>query len=131
MMQEKQQGKFQSFSASAKDSEKEKELKLLEYKYGGVTELKGLPDVMIVVDAVKEKIAVNEAEIAGIPVIALLDSNADPHWIDFPVAGNASGTRSIDLFVSKLEEAIITGQAMRASNPVEEPVEKTFDAWMF
>lgn len=130
MMQEKSQGKWEAMKTNDQ-RQAEVDLRFFKAKYGGVMDMNGCPDVLIAVDGVKEKKGINEAEIAGIPVIALLDSNADPHWIDFPVAGNASGTRSIDLFISKLEEAIVRGQAQHSLNPVEEPVEKVFDNWLF
>jgi len=130
LVQERDQGAWEGMNKALRDK---KELMINRFikKYTGVSELEGLPDILIAVDGVKEKHAINEAEIIGIPVIALLDSNANPKWIDFPVGGNASGTRSIELFVGKLTEAIIRGQGMGAADPTEEPVEKVFDAWMF
>jgi len=130
LVQERDQGAWEGMNKTMREKN---ELMINRFikKYTGLTELSHLPDILIAVDGVKEKHAINEAEVCGIPVIALLDSNSNPKWIDFVVAGNASGTRSIDLFVSKLTEAIIKGRGMLAQDPTQEPIEKVFDAWMF
>lgn len=102
-------------------------------KYQGVTELEDLPDIMIAVDEVKERNPIAECTRIGIPVVALIDSNSDPTFIDLPIPGNASGTRSIDLVVGKLTEAIIRGQAIRKMTQEgdREVIEKEWDPWIF
>lgn len=94
--------------------------KLVEY-LGGIRHMKKLPDMMFVVDPVKEHIAVLEARKLGIPVVAPLDTNCDPDLIDFPIPGNDDAIRSIQLFCKEMAEAMIEG---RAQNEVEE-VENT------
>lgn len=89
--------------------------KLLEY-LGGIRNMKKLPDLMFVVDPVKEHIAVLEARKLGIPVVAPLDTNCDPDLIDFPIPGNDDAIRSIQLFCREMAEAMIEG---RAQNEVE------------
>ncbi len=89
--------------------------KLVEY-LGGIRHMKKLPDMMFVVDPVKEHIAVLEARKLGIPVVAPLDTNCDPDLIDFPIPGNDDAIRSIQLFCKEMAEAMIEG---RAQNEVE------------
>ncbi len=73
--------------------------------------MKKLPDMMFVVDAVKEHIAVKEAKRMGMKVIAPLDTNCDPDVIDYPIPGNDDAIRSINLFCKEMAEAIIEGKA--------------------
>jgi small subunit ribosomal protein S2 len=91
----------------------------LESYLGGIRDMKELPDMLFVVDAVKEHIAVKEARKLGIPVVAPLDTNCDPDVIDYPIPGNDDAIRSIQLFCSEMAEAINEGKAM---NEEEEEV---------
>lgn len=93
--------------------------KLLAY-LGGIRHMKQLPDMMFVIDAVKEHIAVKEARNLGIPVIAPLDTNCDPDLIDYPIPGNDDAIRSIQLFCKEIAAAINEGKAMIADNAEEE-----------
>ena len=87
-----------------------KEVKLENY-LGGIKEMKQLPDMMFVLDAVKEKIAILEARRLGITVVAPLDTNCDPDLVDFPIPGNDDAIRSINLFCKEMADAIIEGRA--------------------
>jgi small subunit ribosomal protein S2 len=80
----------------------------------GFRYMKKLPDMMFVVDAVKEHIAVKEAKRMGMKVIAPLDTNCDPDVIDYPIPGNDDAIRSINLFCKEMAEAIIEGKAAYA-----------------
>ena len=80
----------------------------------GFRHMKKLPDMMFVVDAVKEHIAVKEAKRMGMKVIAPLDTNCDPDVIDYPIPGNDDAIRSINLFCKEMAEAIIEGKAIYA-----------------
>lgn len=86
---------------------------------GGIRKMKELPDMMFVIDAVKEHIAVQEARNLHIPVIAPLDTNCDPDVIDFPIPGNDDAIRSIQLFCKEMAEAINEGKALNADNAEE------------
>lgn len=81
----------------------------LDRALGGIRDMNGLPDVMVVVDVVKEHLAIKEANNLGIPVIGILDSNADPAGIDFPVPGNDDALRAINLYCELFSEAIVQG----------------------
>ena len=88
-----------------------KKEKLNKY-LGGVRHLKKVPDMIFVVDAVKEKIAVAEARRLEIPVVAPIDTNCDPDMIDYPIPGNDDAIRSIQLFCKEIAEAIVEGRSM-------------------
>ena len=87
--------------------------KLIAY-LGGIRHMKTLPDLMFVIDAVKEHIAVQEARNLGIQVVAPLDTNCDPDVIDIPIPGNDDAIRSIQLFCKEMAEAINEGKALRS-----------------
>ncbi len=80
----------------------------------GFRHMKKLPDMMFVVDSVKEHIAVNEARRLGMKVVAPLHTNCDPDVIDYPIPGNDDAIRSINLFCKEMAEAIIEGKAAYA-----------------
>ncbi|WP_199769213.1 30S ribosomal protein S2 [Helicobacter cynogastricus] len=84
----------------------------LEKYLGGVRHMKQMPDMMFVVDVVKEKIAVAEARRLGIPIIAPLDTNCDPDLVDYPIPGNDDAIRSIRLFCKEMAEAITEGREL-------------------
>jgi len=73
--------------------------------------MKQLPDMMFVIDAVKEKIAILEARRLGITVIAPLDTNCDPDLVDYPIPGNDDAIRSIQLFCNEMAAAMNEGKA--------------------
>jgi len=97
-----------------------KEAKLESY-LGGIKEMKKMPDMMFVIDAVKEKIAILEARRLGIKVYAPLDTNCDPDLVDFPIPGNDDAIRSVQLFCNEMAAAMNEGKAARAeANGTEE-----------
>jgi len=96
-----------------------KKEKLLDY-LGGLREMKTIPDMIFVIDTVKEKIAVQEANRLGIPVVAPLDTNCDPDVVDYPIPGNDDAIRSIQLFCREVAEAIIEGKELRAQDEGEQ-----------
>ncbi|QDF28218.1 30S ribosomal protein S2 [Halarcobacter anaerophilus] len=92
----------------------------LELYLGGIKEMNKLPDMMFVLDAVKEKIAIAEARRLGIKVVAPLDTNCDPDVVDFPIPGNDDAIRSIQLFCNEMAEAMNEGRAALAEESGEE-----------
>lgn len=84
-----------------------KEAAKLEKNLGGIKEMKQLPDLMFVVDPRKEKIAIQEAHILGIPVVAIVDTNCDPEEVDYVIPGNDDAIRAVKLIVAKMADAII------------------------
>lgn len=97
----------------------------LEKYLGGVRHMKKAPDMLFVVDAAKEKIAVAEARRLGIPVVAPLDTNCDPDVVDFPIPGNDDAIRSIQLFCKEMAEAIQEGRALAGNEEGEATEEVT------
>jgi small subunit ribosomal protein S2 len=92
----------------------------LESYLGGIKEMKTLPDMMFVIDAVKEKIAILEARRLGIKVFAPLDTNCDPDLVDYPIPGNDDAIRSIQLFCDEFAAAMNEGRAALAEANGEE-----------
>lgn len=78
---------------------------------GGIREMGGAPDLMIVIDTNKEALAVAEAQKLGIPVIAVVDSNSNPDGIDYPIPGNDDAGRAIQLFMDLMARAALDGMA--------------------
>ena len=99
-----------------------KKLKLLDY-LGGIRDMKTAPDMIFVIDTVKENIAVLEARRLGIPVVAPLDTNCDPDVVDYPIPGNDDAIRSIQLFCREMREAINEGKEIKAQDEAEPEVE--------
>jgi small subunit ribosomal protein S2 len=81
-----------------------------EMSLGGIREMGGLPDVIFVVDANKEELAIKEANVLGIPVVAILDSNSSPQGIAFPVPGNDDASRAIRLYCDAIADAVLAGK---------------------
>ncbi|MBB2175899.1 30S ribosomal protein S2 [Gluconacetobacter johannae] len=81
----------------------------LERSLGGIKEMGGLPDILFVIDTNKEKLAVEEANKLGIPVVAVLDSNSDPRGVTFPIPGNDDAIRAIALYCELVSGAVLDG----------------------
>jgi len=81
----------------------------LEKALGGIKDMGGLPDVIFVIDTLKEDIAIAEAVKLGIPVIAIVDSNSNPDHITFPIPGNDDASRAIDLYCELTSQAVLDG----------------------
>ena len=82
----------------------------LELSLGGIRDMGGIPDVMFVIDANKEELAIKEANTLGIPVVAILDSNVSPDGIAFPVPANDDASRAIRLYCEAIAIAATRGR---------------------
>ena len=107
----------------------------LELSLGGIRDLGGIPDIMFVIDANKEELAIKEANTLGIPVVAILDSNVSPDGIAFPVPANDDASRAIRLYCEAVAIAATRGgqqQMQQADFDVgamdEPPVEEALGA---
>ncbi|MGI6370972.1 MAG: 30S ribosomal protein S2 [Patescibacteria group bacterium] len=77
-----------------------------KFNLGGVSSLKKLPEVLFVVDPVEEKLAVKEATTIGIPVVALLDTNANPRGIDYPIPANDDAPKALEMIIGLVKETV-------------------------
>jgi small subunit ribosomal protein S2 len=85
----------------------------------GIRSMSGLPGVVIVIDSIYENIAVLEARRSGVPLVAVVDTNADPEEVTYPVPGNDDAIRSIRLFISKFGEAVMEGMRRRVQDTLQ------------
>jgi len=81
----------------------------------GILEMNNLPDAMVVIDTTRENNAVLEARRLNIPTVAIVDTNADPDIIDYPIAGNDDAIRAIRVMLQKLVDAIVSASADRGA----------------
>jgi len=100
-----------------------RELGKLSKTLGGIKEMRGLPDLIFIVDQKKEDIAIQEANKLNIPVICLADTNADPDGINYIIPGNDDAIRSIKLITSKLADAVLEGKQLRQANAETRKIE--------
>ena len=94
----------------------------LEKVLGGIRNMKKVPDMLFIIDTVKEKIAIAEANHLGLPVVAPLDTNCDPDVVDYPIPGNDDAIRSVNLFCKTMADAIIEGRELAEAEAEEAPV---------
>lgn len=88
----------------------------LELSLGGIRDMGGIPDVIFIIDANKEELAIKEANVLGIPVVAILDSNVSPDGISFPVPGNDDASRAIRLYCEAVATAATRGGQQAAAS---------------
>ncbi len=102
----------------------EREYDKLQRNLGGIADMEELPGAVFVVDAKKERIAVNEANKLGIPLIAIVDTNADPELITVPIAGNDDAIKSVRLITSQVADAIVDSRERLVKEEAAEKAEK-------
>jgi small subunit ribosomal protein S2 len=103
----------------------EREIARLEKRLSGIRTMKGLPDILFVIDIMREDTAVHEANVKDIPVIALVDTNCDPKNVDYVIPSNDDAIRAIKLLVGKVADAVMEGKAIRGK---EDDAEEQADA---
>jgi small subunit ribosomal protein S2 len=86
------------------------ELARLEKFLGGFKEMKGMPAALFVVDPKKERIAIKEARILGIPIVGIVDTNCDPDDVDYVIPANDDAIRAIKLITGSMADAVIEGR---------------------
>jgi len=97
-----------------------REQEKLERSLGGIKDMNRMPDAMFVIDVGYEKIAVAEAKKRGIPVVAIVDSNASPEGIDYVIPGNDDAMRAIQLYVAAIADTIMEAKGASATAVQEE-----------
>jgi small subunit ribosomal protein S2 len=84
--------------------------------FGGVKDMRGMPDLIFIIDQKREVVAVQEANKINIPVVGIIDTNCDPTGVDYVIPGNDDAIRSLRLITSRIADAIIEGKAQRQQN---------------
>jgi len=90
---------------------KSRQIEKLNEQLGGIRNMKNVPDLLFIIDVRHEHTAVREANILGLPVIALVDTNCDPTPVDYVIPANDDAIRAIKLIVAKMADAVIEGRA--------------------
>jgi len=97
-----------------------REMEKLSRSIGGIKDMGGLPDALFVVDVDHERIAINEANKLGIPVIGIVDTNSNPDGVDYIIPGNDDALRAIQIYVKAIADACLEGSGAGAGEFVEE-----------
>ena len=96
-----------------------RQIKRLLVHLSGIRHMNGVPDLIFIVDVVREITAVHEANLKDVPVVAMVDTNCDPGQIDYPIPSNDDAIRAIKLVVSKIADAVVEGLSMRKEEDIE------------
>jgi small subunit ribosomal protein S2 len=101
----------------------ERDIDRLEHRLSGIRNMKRLPDILFVVDVMREDTAVHEANLKKIPVVAMVDTNCDPGKVDYVIPSNDDAIRAIKLIVGKIADAVMEGKAIRSKDVEEEELQ--------
>ena len=96
----------------------------LELSIGGIKNMGSLPDLIFVIDTVREQIAIKEANKLNIPIAAIIDTNCDPEGITYPIPGNDDSTKSIKLYCNLVSQAALDGISIQSQKVQEEKQDK-------
>jgi small subunit ribosomal protein S2 len=96
------------------------EAEKLEKYLGGIRNMKGMPGALFIIDPKKERIAVKEARILGIPIIGIVDTNCDPDDVDYVIPANDDAIRAVKLITSRMADAVIEANQGESFAPAEE-----------
>jgi len=88
-----------------------REQEKLERSLGGIKEMRGIPDVLFIVDVNHEDIAIREAKKLGVPVVAIVDTNCSPEGVDYVIPGNDDAMRAVELYAALVADAVLDGKA--------------------
>jgi small subunit ribosomal protein S2 len=100
----------------------QREINRLQTRLSGIRNMKRLPDMLFIVDLEREATAAHEANIKGIPIVAMVDTNCDPTLVDYIIPSNDDAIRAIKLIVSQIADAVIEGRLLRGKDEEEEEV---------
>lgn len=109
MKEEKEAGEYEKYT-NKEQVLLDREIDRLERFFGGLVGLEGVPDVMFVVDTLRERVAVREASQKGVEIVGVVDSNADPSLIDYVIPANDDAVQTVKLIVEKVGEAVKLGR---------------------
>jgi small subunit ribosomal protein S2 len=104
----------------------QEEIDQMNHFYGGIKNMAAKPGAVFVVDAITDAIAIREARKLGVPVVALIDTNADPTMADYPIPANDDATKAINLILDYVQAAIEAGKkkVAKPADKTEKPVAK-------
>lgn len=97
----------------------QEEIDELNFKLGGIKDLHGAPGVVFVVDVTNEEIAIKEARKLGVPVVGIVDTNANPTWADYVIPANDDAIKAVQLITDYVKQAVAVGAAERKKNEGE------------
>ena len=98
----------------------DREINRLLIRLSGVRNMKKIPDFLFIIDVNREETAVHEANLKGVPIIAMVDTNCDPRNIDYVIPSNDDAIRAIKLMVSKMADAVMEGKSMRKDDDIDD-----------
>lgn len=98
----------------------DREINRLLIKLSGVRNMKKIPDLLFIIDVSREETAVHEANLKGVPIIAMVDTNCDPRNVDYVIPSNDDAIRAIKLMVSKIADAVLEGKSLRKDEDLDE-----------
>lgn len=110
MVEQRESGELEKKYNKKERLEIDREIKRLEKKFGGIMNMKKIPDAVFVVDIKEEATTISESVIKNVPIIALVDTNVDPSTIDYPIPANDDAVKSIELITNIISEAVIEGK---------------------
>lgn len=96
-----------------------REIEKLEKSIGGIKDMGGLPDALFVIDVDHERIAIQEANKLGIPVIGIVDSNSNPDGVDYVIPGNDDAIRAIEIYAQAVADAVLESKTVEVDEFVE------------
>lgn len=102
----------------------QEEIDVLNAKYGGIKNLNGRPGLIIVTDSITDENAVKEAKNLDVPVVGIVDSNADPSKIDYPIPGNDDSIKGLELLLSYFVDAVQEGKSAAGKAAEKAPVKE-------
>lgn len=109
LAEKKQKGELDKYTKKER-LDMDKELKNLEIKFGGIKDIVGIPDAIFVLDMKKDSLAIKEAGMKSIPIIAIADTNVDPSLADYPIPANDDAISSVSYVLNKVKDAIINSK---------------------
>lgn len=95
----------------------QEEIDALNLKYSGIKDLNGKPGALFLIDVIGDENAIDEAKTLGIPVVALVDTNADPSRVDYVIPGNDDAIKGVSLILDYVRQAIVEGQGKAKVEP--------------
>lgn len=119
LVSDKESGRLDRYTKKER-SDFDREIKKLEERVGGLTNVSKLPDALFVWDIKEEETAVKEARVKNIPVIAICDTNVDPGLVNYPIAGNDDSTKTIALVTETIRQNLSQIKPVPKEEPKKE-----------